>query len=167
MTRFTRLQYWQLIVFCLYWFVFFPLIWFLLKPTYFASSILKTILLALLLLIVYISIYILIDNCCCQNKNSTTKPKRFWSKPSSSRGADNPVYGPTTTSKNDSDHDDDDVRKDTRVSMPDAVMFENVPRIHKPGLVCHEEPLLDEENKNVRFITSCSLYYDGHDFHDT
>lgn len=159
MTRFTRLQYWQLLVFCLYWFVFFPLIWFLCKPVYFASSILKTILFALLLLIIYYIIYLVINKCCCQEDKTSANKKGFRSKPTPRRGgADNPVYAPTTTSKNEDE---------SRVSMPDSVIYENMPRIHKPGLVCHEEPLLDEENKNVRFITSCSLYYDGHDFHDT
>ncbi|XP_037808908.1 uncharacterized protein LOC119601801 [Lucilia sericata] len=80
----------------------------------------------------------------------------MWTRPSR-RGAENPVYSPTTTNAGD---------EETRISMPHTVVYENAPANKKPGLVCQEEPLVVEERKNVRFITSCSLYYDGQDFHD-
>lgn len=158
MARFTRLQYWQIAVFFLYWFVFFPIIWFIIRPDIFASTIVATIIFALILMVLYVVLYCLI-NCCCQPKDSQAEHKRFWSRPAR-RGADNPVYSPTTTTTKKG------AAEETRVRMPDAVMYENVPRNKKPGLVCTEEPLMDEEKKNVRFITSCSLYYDGQDFRD-
>lgn len=155
MARFTRLQFWQLIVFCVYWFLFFPSIWFLIRPDFFAATILNAILFALILLTVYYLLYCSI-NCCCQPRQSTATPKRLWPLPAR-RGGDNPVYSPTTTSIEE---------PEIRLPMPDSVMYENPPRNKKSGLVCQEEPLVDEEGKSVRFITSCSLYYDGQDFHD-
>ncbi|KNC33808.1 hypothetical protein FF38_10818 [Lucilia cuprina] len=156
MARFTRLQYWQIAVFAGYWFIFFPIIWFLIRPDTFASTIWGTVLFALILLALYLIIYFLIK-CCCKPKDSNTNHKRIWTRPSR-RGAENPVYSPTTTSNGE--------EEETRVRMPDAVVYENTSANKKPGLVCQEEPLIDEERKNVRFITSCSLYYDGQDFHD-
>lgn len=160
MARFSRLQYWQLIVFCLYWFLFFPIIWFLVSADFFSSSVFTAILLAVILLFGYCLLYCIIK-CCCNPKESSASQNRFW--PSSTRrGAENPVYSPTTTTTTITK----ETKPKTNVRKPNAVVYESVPPNQKPGLVCIEEPLMDEERKNVRFITSCSLYYDGQDFID-
>ena len=159
MTKFTRYQYTQLIVFCLYWFVFFPLIWFVVKPDIFIASIWFALLFAIILLLAYCLLYFIIKQCWCHRQNSKSNGhEHLW--PPTTRSHHNPsVYNPTTSQ-------DRGEPRETRVLMPDTVMYENPMPRKKPGLICQDEPLdiEMEEPKNVRFITSCSLYYDGQNF---
>lgn len=185
MARFTCYQLTQLLVFCLYWFTLFPLMWFIVQPEFFASNILLTLLLALLFLAVYYLIYRLVKCCCYKERTDTVRNQQLKSKPegykrskrpTSDAGLEHRVYRPTTTTTA-IDHDDDDDADllTPKREMPDAVLFEIEPisqrGILNPAMVddAETEQVKAEADlaTKVRFVTSCSLYYDGQGrFHD-
>lgn len=141
----SRCQLVQIIIFSIYWFILFPIIWFVLHPQLFASNILWSLLFAALLLAVYCLIYAFIkyitfkcglDRAHFENANDrATELKRI---------------------HNDIAITDNDASLVAKIDTC-SVNRNEIGEVEW-GASCGQAP-------NKRFVTSCSLYYDGEDFH--
>lgn len=150
MSRFTPLHVALICVFCIYWFIFFPIIWFVVKPSIFASDIGQAVLFAILLFVVYCILHVLVI-CAFEICERRRREKNVTASPQ---------YNSATQSS----------------QSPDSVIFQKRRELTPPATAtspaetnggAKEPDVLTQNDPELRFVSSFKLFYDGKKFRDS
>lgn len=172
MRRLNKLQITQLVVFILYWFVCFVIIWFFMQPSFITNNILNALLFAIVLLLVYVCLYLTIERCCCYTSYSYDASMAATETKDLNSSYKQKVAQKRTNAEDVAALQDRVYAATTVLNSPDAVHFQNsspesaLVKEAEPFTISNESLAESEEPKQIRFVTTCSLYYDGKSYHD-